>query len=63
MKTDCLFISLYQKMPRPAKRSRLKLSLGDEVKLIRKQESLPKLSQRELSDKFKIVKSTVGDII
>jgi predicted DNA-binding protein YlxM (UPF0122 family) len=52
-------------MSRPAKRPRLELSLSDKVKLhvIREQEYLSKLSQRELSDKFKIDKSTVGDIL
>ena len=37
--------------------------LGDKIKLIWEQESQPKLSQRELSDKSKIGKSTVGDIL
>jgi hypothetical protein len=50
-------------MSRSAKRPRLQLSLSDKVKLIREQESQPKLSQRESSDKFEIGKSAVGDIL
>lgn len=50
-------------MSRPAKRQRTELSLSDKVKLIKDHESTPKVSQRDLAEKYKVGKSTVGDIL
>ncbi|XP_062599444.1 tigger transposable element-derived protein 6-like [Saccostrea cucullata] len=50
-------------MSQPTKRQRLELSLSDKIKLIKDHESQPKISQRVLGEKFKVGKSTVGDIL
>ncbi|CAG2205244.1 unnamed protein product [Mytilus edulis] len=50
-------------MSRPVKRQRVELSLSDKVKLIKDHDSVPKPSQRELAEKYKVGKSTVGDIL
>ncbi|XP_052706690.1 tigger transposable element-derived protein 4-like [Crassostrea angulata] len=50
-------------MSNPAKRQRVELSLSDKIKLIKEHEAQPKISQRDLGEKFRVGRSTVGDIL
>ena len=47
----------------PAKRRRVELTLADRVSLIRMSEMVPKPTQKDLSEKFGVGESTVGDIL
>ncbi|XP_071150620.1 tigger transposable element-derived protein 6-like [Mytilus edulis] len=49
-------------MSRPVKRQLVELSLSDKGKLIKDHDSVPKPLQTELAEKYKVGKSTVGDI-
>ena len=46
-----------------AKRRRIELSLETKIDLIRAAESVPKLNQKQLAEKFGIGTSTVSDIL
>lgn len=47
----------------PAKRRRLELTLDDKIKLINESELVPKPTQKQLSEKFGVGKTTVSDIL
>jgi hypothetical protein len=47
----------------PAKRARIELTLDDKVKLIKDAQSVPKLTQKEISLKYGLGKSTVSDVL
>lgn len=47
----------------PAKRRRIELTLEDKINLIKDSESFPKPSQKSLSEKFGVGKTTVSDIL
>ncbi|KAH3768744.1 hypothetical protein DPMN_169961 [Dreissena polymorpha] len=47
----------------PSKRRRVELSLGDKIKLIKKSEMFPKPTLKILSEKYRVGKSTIGDIV
>jgi len=45
------------------KRSRINLTLEDKLKLISDAERIPKLTQKELSEKYGIGRATIPDIL
>ena len=47
----------------PSKRRRVELTLQDKINLIKESESFPKPSQKSLSKKFEVGKTTVSDIL
>ena len=47
----------------PSKRRRVELILQDKINLIKESESFPKPSQKSLSEKFRVDKTTVSDIL
>ena len=47
----------------PSKRRRVELTLQDKINLIKESESFPKPSQKSLSEKFGVGKTTVSDIL
>ena len=47
----------------PSKRRRVELTLQDKINLIKESESFPKSSQKSLSEKFGVGKTTVSDIL
>ncbi|KAH3832701.1 hypothetical protein DPMN_105994 [Dreissena polymorpha] len=47
----------------PSKRRRVELTLEDKIKLITESSAQPKPSLKALGERFKIGKSTVGDIL
>ncbi|KAH3708927.1 hypothetical protein DPMN_068385 [Dreissena polymorpha] len=47
----------------PAKRRRVELTLEDKIKIITESTAQPKPSLKALDERFKIGKSTVGDIL
>lgn len=59
----CLHFVLSSNMSNPAKRQRVELSFSDKTKLINEHEARPKISQRDLGEKFRVGRSTVGDIL
>jgi hypothetical protein len=47
----------------PSKRRRVELTFQDKINLIKESESFPKPSQKSLSEKFGVGKTTVSDIL
>ncbi|KAH3867740.1 hypothetical protein DPMN_030875 [Dreissena polymorpha] len=47
----------------PSKRRRVELSLEDKIKLIKESEMFPKPILKILSEKYRVGKSTIGDIV
>ena len=47
----------------PSKRCRVELTLQDKINLLKESKSFPKPSQKSLSEKFGVGKTTVSDIL
>jgi DNA-binding FadR family transcriptional regulator len=50
-------------LKQPSKHRRVELILQDKINLIKESESFPKPSQKSLSEKFGVGKTTVSDVL